>query len=111
MCNMAVFLLGLGSQIFPIVEEKMMLIQAWLSFVAFMRIFAAFNSAFNIKIIRENVYAGSPQSMTPLMGRLFSAWTMMSFTLCVLSAYDIHNKTLLCATWLSFFWAWVHFFC
>ncbi|GAM18811.1 hypothetical protein SAMD00019534_019860 [Acytostelium subglobosum LB1] len=85
-------------------------IQIWLLIVAFLRLLGASQAFFNVGRLRTNVYSSDPKQITGLTARLFGIWTLMSFTLCVATAYSPYNKTLFFVTWVSFVWAFLHFF-
>eukprot|EP01132_Coremiostelium_polycephalum_P004719 gene4719-5893_t len=84
-------------------------IQIWLLVVAALRLLGATQAFFNDARLKSNVYSGDPKSVTRLFSRLFGAWTMMSFTLCVATAYSPYNKGLFFVTFLSFVYALLHF--
>ncbi|EFA86465.1 hypothetical protein PPL_00258 [Heterostelium album PN500] len=84
-------------------------IQIWLLVVAGLRALGFSQALFNIGRLRTNVYSGNPTQVTGLTARLFAAWTLMSFTLCVATAYNPYNQTLFTVTWTSFVYALLHF--
>ncbi|KAF6150744.1 hypothetical protein GIB67_020827 [Kingdonia uniflora] len=47
--------------------------------------------------------------VTDVHGRTFGVWTLLTCTLCFLSAFNLENKPLYLATFLSFIYAFGHF--
>ena len=47
--------------------------------------------------------------MTDVHGRTFGVWTLLSCTLCFLCAFNLDNRPLYMATFLSFVYAYAHF--
>ncbi|KAF2069633.1 hypothetical protein CYY_009050 [Polysphondylium violaceum] len=84
-------------------------IQVWLLTVAGLRLLGASQAFFNDSRLKSNVYSGDPKSVTRLQARLFGNWTMMSCTLCLATAYSPYNRELFFVTWMSFFYAFMHF--
>ena len=48
-------------------------------------------------------------AVTEIHGRTFGTWTLLTCTLCLLCARNLHNKPLYLATLLSFVYALGHF--
>jgi len=84
-------------------------LQMWLLGVAGLRVFGACNAFFWLQNIQDQVYSNRKKQVTELFGRLFGTWTLMSCTLCVLTAYEPSNKLLMFATFMSFVLALGHF--
>ncbi|KAM9993710.1 hypothetical protein ACTFIZ_011658 [Dictyostelium cf. discoideum] len=84
-------------------------ISIWLLVVASLRLLGASQAFFNQSRIKSNVYSGDQKSINPLFCRLFGSWTMMSFTLCVATAFNPFNKALYACTFVSFLIAGGHF--
>jgi len=85
-------------------------LQIWLLVVAGLRVFGAFNAFFWLQNIQDQVYSIKRKQVTELFGRLFGTWTLMSCTLCLLTAYDPSNRLVMFATFMSFVLALGHFF-
>nr|CAD1828180.1 unnamed protein product [Ananas comosus var. bracteatus] len=51
----------------------------------------------------------SQTQMTDVHGRTFGVWTLLTCTLCFLCAFNLENKPLYLATFLSFIYAFGHF--
>ncbi|KAI5655122.1 hypothetical protein M9H77_32309 [Catharanthus roseus] len=49
------------------------------------------------------------QELTEVHGRTFGIWTLLTCTLCFLTAFNLDNKPLYLATFLSFIYAFGHF--
>lgn len=47
--------------------------------------------------------------VTDVHGRTFGVWTLLTCTLCVLCAFNLDNKPIYLATFLSFVYAFGHF--
>jgi len=47
--------------------------------------------------------------VTDVHGRTFGVWTLLSCTLCFLCAFNLDNRPLYMATFLSFVYAYAHF--
>ena len=50
-----------------------------------------------------------PLVVTEVHGRTFGVWTLLTCTLCFLCAFNLENKPLYLATFLSFIYAFGHF--
>ncbi|GMK56396.1 hypothetical protein CspeluHIS016_0302360 [Cutaneotrichosporon spelunceum] len=70
-----------------------------------------YNVAQNYVTLKQSkeVYAGKPEEMTPLAGRLFGAWTAMAAVVRLLAAYDISNQGLYDLAICAFGVATLHF--
>ncbi|CAK9783131.1 unnamed protein product [Cutaneotrichosporon oleaginosum] len=70
-----------------------------------------YNVAQNYVTLKQSkeVYAGKPEQMTPLAGRLFGAWTAMAAVVRLLAAYDISNQGLYDLAICAFGVATLHF--
>ncbi|EGC37434.1 hypothetical protein DICPUDRAFT_53966 [Dictyostelium purpureum] len=84
-------------------------ISIWLLTVAGLRLLGASQAFFNQSRIKSNVYSGDPKLANPLFCRLFGSWTLMSFTLCIATAFNPFNKPLYFCTFVSFLIAAGHF--
>ncbi|EGG20544.1 hypothetical protein DFA_00405 [Cavenderia fasciculata] len=84
-------------------------IQIWLLVVAALRMLGFTQAFFNSSRLKSNVYSADPKQVTGLFSRLFGAWTFMSFTCCLATAYSPYNKELFFVTFLSFLYAFLHF--
>eukprot|EP01113_Clastostelium_recurvatum_P033259 TRINITY_DN4377_c0_g1_i1.p2 TRINITY_DN4377_c0_g1~~TRINITY_DN4377_c0_g1_i1.p2 ORF type:complete len:123 (+),score=17.50 TRINITY_DN4377_c0_g1_i1:466-834(+) len=84
-------------------------LQYWMFAVAGLRIFGAAQAFFNSARLRTNVYSRQPREVTSLHTRLFGIWTLMSCTLCLATAYDPANRSVLLCAWVSFVLALAHF--
>ncbi|GJN23777.1 hypothetical protein PR202_gb11456 [Eleusine coracana subsp. coracana] len=61
---------------------------------------------FNPTALSSSSYGGA--QMTALHGRTLGTWTLLSGTLCFLCAFNLGNKTIYAATFLSFVYAYGH---
>ncbi|EPS64754.1 hypothetical protein M569_10028, partial [Genlisea aurea] len=85
----------------------MKLLAWWLLLVASLRLASVWFGFFDIWALRLAVY--SRTTMTDVHGRTFGVWTLLTCTLCCLCAFDLNNKPLYFATFLSFVYALGHF--
>eukprot|EP01112_Ceratiomyxa_fruticulosa_P014953 TRINITY_DN4342_c0_g1_i1.p1 TRINITY_DN4342_c0_g1~~TRINITY_DN4342_c0_g1_i1.p1 ORF type:complete len:123 (-),score=6.41 TRINITY_DN4342_c0_g1_i1:160-528(-) len=81
----------------------------WMFSVAALRAFGAIQAFFNSARLRTNVYSQKPREVTDLYTRLFGVWTLVSCTLCVCTALDPKNTSLLFSSFMSFVLALGHF--
>ncbi|KAF4383636.1 hypothetical protein F8388_014136 [Cannabis sativa] len=79
----------------------------WLLLVGSLRLASVWFGFFNIWALRLAVFSQSP--MTEVHGRTFGVWTLLTCTLCYLCAFNLENKPLYLATFLSFVYALGHF--
>eukprot|EP01127_Copromyxa_protea_P012389 TRINITY_DN3228_c0_g1_i1.p2 TRINITY_DN3228_c0_g1~~TRINITY_DN3228_c0_g1_i1.p2 ORF type:complete len:126 (+),score=28.64 TRINITY_DN3228_c0_g1_i1:116-493(+) len=83
--------------------------QLWMSFVALLRAFGTFNAWVTPHRLKSNVYSKQANQVNPLLARLFGTWTVLSGAICVATAYDPENITLLYVGLVSFILALGHF--
>ncbi|CAL9022655.1 unnamed protein product [Prunus brigantina] len=79
----------------------------WLMLVGSLRLVSVWFGFFDIWALRLAVFSQSP--MTEVHGRTFGVWTLLTCTLCYLCAFNLENKPLYLATFLSFVYALGHF--
>ncbi|OAY81426.1 Ergosterol biosynthetic protein 28 [Ananas comosus] len=72
----------------------------WLMLVGSLRLASVWFGFFDIWALR---------SLTDVHGRTFGVWTLLTCTLCFLCAFNLENKPLYLATFLSFIYAFGHF--
>ncbi|KAL1546845.1 ergosterol biosynthetic protein 28-like [Salvia divinorum] len=85
----------------------MKLLGWWLMLVGTLRLASVWFGFFDIWALRLAVY--SKTTMTEVHGRTFGVWTLLTCTLCYLCAFNLDNKPLYLATFLSFIYAFAHF--
>ncbi|KAL3577059.1 hypothetical protein D5086_022342 [Populus alba] len=79
----------------------------WLMLVGSLRLASVWFGFFDIWALRLAVF--SDTTMTEVHGRTFGVWTLLTCTLCFLCAFNLDNKPLYLATFLSFIYAFGHF--
>ncbi|RWW02788.1 hypothetical protein BHE74_00017080 [Ensete ventricosum] len=79
----------------------------WLMLVGSLRLATVWFGFFDIWALRTAVF--SRTQMTDVHGRTFGVWTLLTCTLCFLCAFNLHNKPIYTATFLSFIYAFGHF--
>ncbi|XP_021754665.1 ergosterol biosynthetic protein 28-like isoform X1 [Chenopodium quinoa] len=79
----------------------------WLMLVGSLRLASVWFGFFDIWALRLAVFSQS--DMTEVHGRTFGVWTLLTCTLCFLCAFNLDNKPLYLATFLSFIYALGHF--
>ncbi|PON55159.1 Erg [Parasponia andersonii] len=79
----------------------------WLMVVGSLRLASVWFGFFDIWALRLAVF--SQTQMTEVHGRTFGVWTLLTCTLCFLCAFNLENKPLYLATFLSFIYALGHF--
>ncbi|KAL0432618.1 UNVERIFIED_CONTAM: Ergosterol biosynthetic protein 28 [Sesamum latifolium] len=85
----------------------MKLLGWWLMLVGTLRLASVWFGFFDIWALRLAVF--SQTTMTEVHGRTFGVWTLLTCTLCFLCAFNLDNKPLYLATFLSFIYAFGHF--
>eukprot|EP00262_Sarcandra_glabra_P007232 TRINITY_DN19909_c0_g1_i2.p1 TRINITY_DN19909_c0_g1~~TRINITY_DN19909_c0_g1_i2.p1 ORF type:complete len:133 (+),score=13.19 TRINITY_DN19909_c0_g1_i2:123-521(+) len=81
----------------------------WLIFVGSLRLASVWFGFFDIWALRLAVFSNTPTPMTEVHGRTFGVWTLLTCTLCFLCAFNLENRQLYFATFLSFIYALGHF--
>ncbi|XXG48922.1 hypothetical protein AAC387_Pa02g3242 [Persea americana] len=79
----------------------------WLMLVGSLRLLSVWFGFFDIWALRLAVFSNT--QMTDVHGRTFGVWTLLTCTLCFLCAFNLENKPLYIATFLSFIYAFGHF--
>ncbi|CAD5179847.1 ergosterol biosynthetic protein 28-like [Musa acuminata AAA Group] len=79
----------------------------WLMVVGALRLASVWFGFFDIWALRMAVF--SQTQMTDVHGRTFGIWTLLTCTLCFLCAFNLENRALYAATFLSFIYAFGHF--
>ncbi|KAL5560910.1 hypothetical protein UlMin_030657 [Ulmus minor] len=79
----------------------------WLMLLGSLRLISVWFGFFDIWALRLAVFSKS--EMTEVHGRTFGVWTFLTSTLCFLCAFNLENKPLYLATFLSFIYALGHF--
>ncbi|KAB5568825.1 hypothetical protein DKX38_002618 [Salix brachista] len=79
----------------------------WLMLVGSLRLASVWFGFVDIWALRLAVF--SKATMTEVHGRTFGVWTLLTCTLCFLCAFNLDNKPLYLATFLSFIYAFGHF--
>nr|AAM62559.1 unknown [Arabidopsis thaliana] len=79
----------------------------WLMVVGSLRLASVWFGFFNIWALRLAVF--SHTTMSEVHGRTFGVLTLLTCTLCFLCAFNLENKPLYLATFLSFIYALGHF--
>ncbi|URE18513.1 ergosterol biosynthetic protein [Musa troglodytarum] len=79
----------------------------WLMLVGLLRLATVWFGFFDIWALRTAVF--SRTQMTDVHGRTFGVWTLLTCTLCFLCAFNLQNKPIYTATFLSFVYAFGHF--
>lgn len=95
-----------GIMVQPLYETAL---KRWLLVVAALRMLAVFIGIFAPNKLKSTVFDRRPDLVSPLLGRLFAAWTIMTCALCVACSLDTNNETLYATTLFSFVVAWVFF--
>ncbi|KAH6796177.1 hypothetical protein C2S51_037163 [Perilla frutescens var. frutescens] len=85
----------------------MKLLGWWLMLVGTLRLASVWFGFFDIWALHLAVF--SKTTMTEIHGRTFGVWTLLTCTLCFLCAFNLDNKPLYLATFLSFIYAFGHF--
>ncbi|KAL6578452.1 hypothetical protein OROMI_010780 [Orobanche minor] len=85
----------------------MKLLGWWLMLVGTLRLASVWFGYFDIWALRLAVF--SQTHMTEVHGRTFGVWTLLTCTLCFLCAFNLDNRPLYLATFLSFIYAFGHF--
>ncbi|CAL5383912.1 unnamed protein product [Camellia sinensis] len=88
-------------------EREMKLLGWWLMLVGSLRMASVWFGFFDIWALRLAVFSNT--TMTEIHGRTFGVWTLLTCTLCFLCAFNLDNKPLYLATFLSFIYALGHF--
>ncbi|XP_059454332.1 ergosterol biosynthetic protein 28-like [Corylus avellana] len=88
-------------------KQRMKALGWWLMLVGSLRLASVWFGFFNIWALRLAVF--SKTTMTEVHGRTFGVWTLLTCTLCFLCAFNLENKPLYLATFLSFIFAFGHF--
>jgi len=78
-----------------------------LMLVGSLRLASVWFGFFDMWALRLAVF--SKTTMTDVHGRTFGVWTLLTCTLCFLCAFNLDNKPLYLATFLSFIYAFGHF--
>ncbi|KAL6637155.1 hypothetical protein ACP70R_024727 [Stipagrostis hirtigluma subsp. patula] len=79
----------------------------WLMAVGAVRIGLTWSGFFRPAALGAATFGVAP--MTGVHGRTFGVWTLLSCTLCFLCAFDLGNRPLYAATFMSFVYAYAHF--
>ncbi|CAN6281935.1 unnamed protein product [Urochloa humidicola] len=79
----------------------------WLLFIGVVRLGLTWYGFSDVAALRSATYAQT--QITGVHGRTFGVWTLLSCTLCFLCAFDLGNRPLYTATFLSFVYAYAHF--
>ncbi|MED6136485.1 hypothetical protein PIB30_056535 [Stylosanthes scabra] len=79
----------------------------WLLVVGTLRLASVWFGFFNIWALRLGVFSNT--TMTEVHGRTFGTWTLLTCTLCYICAFNLDNKPIYLATFLSFIYALSHF--
>ncbi|KAG6608104.1 Ergosterol biosynthetic protein 28, partial [Cucurbita argyrosperma subsp. sororia] len=85
----------------------MKLLGWWLMLVGSLRLASVWFGFFDIWALRLAVFSNT--TMTEVHGRTFGVWTLLTCTLCILCAFNLENKPIYLATFLSFIYALGHF--
>nr|CAB3498856.1 unnamed protein product [Digitaria exilis] len=87
--------------------EAMPALGWWLIAVGALRISLTWSGFFGATSLGAATYAQA--EMTGVHGRTFGVWTLLSCTLCFLCAFNLGNRPLYAATFMSFVYAYAHF--
>ncbi|KMS99670.1 hypothetical protein BVRB_1g021760 [Beta vulgaris subsp. vulgaris] len=79
----------------------------WLILLGLLRLASVWFGFFDIWALRRAVFAQT--DMTEVHGRTFGVWTLLTCTLCFLCAFNLDDKPIYLATFLSFVYALGHF--
>ncbi|VAI58259.1 unnamed protein product [Triticum turgidum subsp. durum] len=79
----------------------------WLVVVGAVCLVFAWSGFFDAWAVRSGTYSNT--HVTDVHARTVGVWTMLSCTLCFLCAFNLENKPLCAATFLSFVYAYGHF--
>ncbi|XP_057729855.1 ergosterol biosynthetic protein 28 isoform X1 [Arachis stenosperma] len=79
----------------------------WLLAVGTLRLASVWFGFFNIWALHLGVFSNT--TMTEVHGRTFGTWTLLTCTLCYICAFNLDNKPIYLATFLSFIYALGHF--
>ncbi|CAM0912406.1 unnamed protein product [Alopecurus aequalis] len=79
----------------------------WLMVVGAVRLGFAWSGYFDTRVVRAGAYSNT--HVTDVHGRTVGVWTLLSCTLCFMCAFNLDNKPLVAATFLSFIYAYGHF--
>jgi len=80
----------------------------WLVCVALLRLLAVFLGFFNHSRLQTNLFDLQPNQVTPLYGRTFGTWTLLTCALCLICARNPRVPAIYGATLFSFVVALVH---
>ncbi|TVU45735.1 hypothetical protein EJB05_05233, partial [Eragrostis curvula] len=78
----------------------------WLMAVGTVRVGHSWPGFFSPAVVGSATYGGA--HVTSVHGRTFAVWTLLSGTLCFLCAFNLGNKPLYAATFLSILYAYGH---
>ena len=84
-------------------------LQYWLLFVSLFRAFSVYTGYRNPLLFQQRVFPQQPSQLTPLAGRLFAIWTLLTCTLCIVTALYINERGIFIVTYLSFIFALIFF--
>nr|CAB3498854.1 unnamed protein product [Digitaria exilis] len=87
--------------------EAMPALGWWLMAVGALRIGLTLSGFFRATSLGASTYAHA--EMTGVHGRTFGVWTLLSCTLCFLCAFNLGNRPVYAATFMSFVYAYGHF--
>jgi len=75
----------------------------WLFFVACLRMLSVVLGYTDPGYFKGYVFALAPNQVTDVAGRLFAAWTLLTCTCCIFTAFNIKSKPIFSVTLFSFF--------
>uniref|UniRef100_A0ACD5Z005 Uncharacterized protein n=1 Tax=Avena sativa TaxID=4498 RepID=A0ACD5Z005_AVESA len=79
----------------------------WLVMIGAVRLSFAVCSFFDARTVRACTYSDS--YVTDVHGRTVGVWTLLSCTLCFMCAFNLENKPLYAANFMSFVYGYGHF--
>eukprot|EP01023_Acetabularia_acetabulum_P043799 TRINITY_DN4379_c0_g1_i1.p1 TRINITY_DN4379_c0_g1~~TRINITY_DN4379_c0_g1_i1.p1 ORF type:complete len:160 (-),score=14.66 TRINITY_DN4379_c0_g1_i1:195-617(-) len=85
------------------------LLSGWLVIVAMLRLLSVYLGYFNYEYLQTRLFTLAGSQVTPLYGRTFATWTLVTCCLCLICACDNTNPAIYGATLFSFVAALIHF--
>eukprot|EP01025_Chloroclados_australasicus_P001200 TRINITY_DN10347_c1_g1_i1.p3 TRINITY_DN10347_c1_g1~~TRINITY_DN10347_c1_g1_i1.p3 ORF type:complete len:140 (-),score=1.99 TRINITY_DN10347_c1_g1_i1:348-767(-) len=85
------------------------LLCGWLVLVAMLRLLSVYLGYFEYQYLEDRLFTLAKGQVTPLYGRTFATWTLVTCCLCLMCSANIHNAAIYGATVFSFIAALIHF--
>ena len=81
----------------------------WLLFVASLRALSVAIGYTSYTVFKEKIFDKKPMEVSPLYGRTFAIWTLLTCILTTITALNLDDKPLYIVTIVSFLLAGLHF--